>query len=206
MGKTISFDERTTFLGDTYTRVRSVTSDNHQYFNPTTPIPAAKTGSLTTRTNNTDGTLTMDPGHGIITGQVVDIYWVGGSRVGVVVGTVSVNSVPISGGSGDNLPAQSTAINVGIRQTEVGSVVGNNAVAMLAFAALLTGDYYGYVSFLTAGDVQIAAYKLSPDRPNWDWDNQGDASNPFSGQTVAKVLFSHGNLSSRSMGAVILYN
>src|SRR4051812_13463763 len=72
------------------------------------PLGAAKTGTLTTRTSNTVGTLTMTAGHGITTAALQDIYWDGGSRRNVTVGTVATNSVPFSGGIGDNLPAAAT--------------------------------------------------------------------------------------------------
>lgn len=73
-------------------------------------VPVGKTGTLSTRTNNSDGTLTLTANHGIETGDVIDLYWSGGSRRNVTVGTVSVNSVPISSGAGTNLPVQATAI------------------------------------------------------------------------------------------------
>ncbi len=79
-------------------------------------IPAAKTGTLTTRTDNDTGTLTMSSGHGITTGAKIDIYWTGGRRYNVTVGTVSTNSVPFDLGSGDNLPTNNTAVTVMVQQ------------------------------------------------------------------------------------------
>ena len=35
----------------------------------------AKVGALTTRTDNTTGTLTMSAGHGLLTGNRLDLYW-----------------------------------------------------------------------------------------------------------------------------------
>lgn len=73
-------------------------------------LPAAKAGTLTTRTSASVGTLTMSGGHGITTGMTVDLYWDGGSRYQVLVGTVSGNSVPFTIGTGFDLPAQDTAV------------------------------------------------------------------------------------------------
>jgi len=61
-------------------------------------VPAAKTGTLTTRTTDTTGTLTMQTGHGFVQNDKIDLYWTGGRRYNVVVGTVAGDSVPISGG------------------------------------------------------------------------------------------------------------
>lgn len=73
----------------------------------------AKAGTLSARTGNTTGTLTLSTGHGITTGDVVDLYWSGGFRYNVTVGTVSGNSVPLSdSGGGDNLPALNAAVTI----------------------------------------------------------------------------------------------
>lgn len=83
--------------------------------------------TLTTRTSATSGTITalvhsdwvtapksvpLPTTHSISSGQKVDVWWVGGERTGVVVGTVVGNSIPISGGTGDDLPSASTDVFV----------------------------------------------------------------------------------------------
>ena len=78
-------------------------------FNET--IPAAKSGTLTTRTDNSNGVITMSSGHGIVTGNVINIYWTGGSRKGITA-SVSTNALTVTGGSGDNLRTANTAIRV----------------------------------------------------------------------------------------------
>lgn len=80
-------------------------------------VPGAKAGALTTRDNASEGEITMDSDdHGISTGDRLDIYWTGGSRRAVVAGTVEVGSViiPISTGSGDNLPVADTEVKVSV--------------------------------------------------------------------------------------------
>ena len=97
---------------------------------PPTSIAAAKTGTLSTRTNDTSGTLTMTTGHGFTTGQKdISIFWSGGSRRNVLVGTVATNSVPFSGGTGDNLPLATTAITA-MAPTVNTSISGNMATAI----------------------------------------------------------------------------
>jgi hypothetical protein len=77
-------------------------------------LPAGKAGTLTTRTDDDTGEATLGDGHGILTGDEVDIFWCGGCRYGVTVGTVAGNVVPFGApggeGAGDNLPAQTTAL------------------------------------------------------------------------------------------------
>lgn len=87
-------------------------------------VPAAKTGNLTTRTDNDTGELTMDPGHGIGTGNKLDVYWIDPttlavmSRVNMTVGTVAGDTVPIDGGTGDNLPLAASEITASVPVVE----------------------------------------------------------------------------------------
>ncbi len=69
-------------------------------------------GTLTVRSDNTSGQVTLAAGHGVVTGILADITWNAGAnrRTGVLVGNVNGNNVAFSGGAGDNLPAQDTAI------------------------------------------------------------------------------------------------
>lgn len=90
-------------------------------------------GSLTTRTNNTAGTVTAsNANHLITTGMLVDLYWgETGSRRGVTVGTVSGTSIPLSdSGVGDNLPVLNTNLTLA-PVTSIGiGISGNLALAI----------------------------------------------------------------------------
>jgi hypothetical protein len=69
-------------------------------------VAAQTGGELTTRTNNTEGVITLATGHGIVNGTV-DIYWATGRRYGVAA-TRDGNAITITGGAGDNLPDLNT--------------------------------------------------------------------------------------------------
>lgn len=76
-------------------------------------------GSLTTRTSNTVGTITVlatDLHLIITTSDTFDLFWQGGTRTGCTISASTFSSpnslVSVSGGSGDNLPAQDTAIRL----------------------------------------------------------------------------------------------
>lgn len=105
---------QTTINGSSYSMTRTTEEYDLVTVIPTVSFPGGKTGTLTTRTDANTGTLTMDSGHGIGTGQRLDIYWTTNGlqycQRGATVGTVSVNSVPIDGGVGSDLPANNTAI------------------------------------------------------------------------------------------------
>lgn len=173
--------------GKEYKQTSNLTSDNQGIANPS--VPAAKTGALTTRTNNTDGTLTMDAGHGFATSDVISLFWAGGSRRNVAVGTVSVNSVPISGGSGDNLPTAATAITA-MKATSVPFAVTGDSLESLA-VSLDTLTAQGWVVFKAGGGSVLASYQIRTGERDKVWVSGVGITNPLAGVTAATVEFSH---------------
>jgi len=163
-------------------------------------LSAAKTGTLSTRTDNTDGELTMSASHGITTAAVIDLYWtvagVPGVRYGVVVGTVATNAVPISGGAGDNLPIETTAITAVLPTTANVLIDGDNT--KLIAVELKTTDASlrtaGHVSFRDASADLIAELDLVTNVPRI-YDIEGGATNPFTGDVITYIQASNGNSS-----------
>lgn len=189
-----------TIGGSRYTITESIDADNVQKVEKKNQ-PAAKTGTLTTRTDNTTGTLTMTAGHGIITGDRIDIYWTGGSRRGVTVGTVATNSVPFSLGAGDNLPIVSTPVTVMVQNSEVVAITGANVVAIAFYC-----DGKATVQFTTAGDVEIFGTTVAAGG-SYYWTLGTGVTNPVTGQTIGKIKMTHGDSSSvRTPRCHILFN
>jgi len=157
-------------------------------------LEAAKIGQLTTRTDNTDGELTMAASHGITTAAVIDLYWTGGVRYGVVVGTVATNAVPISGGSGDNLPSNMTAITAVI-QKSINLAIDGDETDILA-VILETNDKSvrtaAHIQFRDASNDEIAEVDLITNVPQV-WDIAGGSANPFTGDPITNLKCSQGN-------------
>lgn len=172
----------------------------------TADLSAAKTGTLTTRTTSTAGTLTMTTGHGITDGQRLDIFWSTGACYGATVGTVSTNSVPFTGAQGTVLPIATTAITAQVPTVRTVVVTGNNATAIQAYSTLVTGDGYANIVIAQSDATTIVAYQLSGSLPSTSWDGTGVATNPLAGVSVGKVYYAQGTTSSRSLGSNILYN
>jgi hypothetical protein len=160
------------------------------------PMSVAKTGQLTTRTDNTDGELTMAASHGITTAAVIDLYWTGGVRYGVVVGTVATNAVPISGGAGDNLPTNLTAITAVVQQSANVSIDGDNAKIIVVAVETVdkTIRTAAHVQFRDASNDEIAEIDLVTNVPQ-DWDIEGGSANPFTGDPITNIKFSQGGTS-----------
>jgi hypothetical protein len=160
-------------------------------------LPAAEGGNLSTRTNDTDGDITMDDGgHSITTGATIDIFWSGGRRYGVTVGTVSGTTVPISGGTGDVLPSASTLLTVD-EQVVINTVIDGDNVHIIGMVIEhpdpnSTGK--GHVDMQDVGTATIEAVDLSANVPVV-WDIDGGASNVFTGNVIEKTYASNGSSS-----------
>lgn len=161
--------------------------------NPGNPLPAAKTGVLTTRTDNDTGTITLDPGHGLVTGRV-DLYWtvggVAGKRRGVA-GTVTGDSLAVDLGSGDNLPAQSSAILAVNAVSEAFNVTTPADLRCLLVQA--DPSNVTQVVLATSGDVEVFNVPLAGDAYNaYEWVFGTGPTLPL-GSAVAKVWMSQKN-------------
>lgn len=166
--------------------------------NPT--VAAAKPGVLTVRTSGTVGSLTMETGHGIVTGQRFDMFWTNtngtiGHCYGCIAGTVSGLVVPIASTvGGDAFPAAAFAVRIGIINTATFVAAGDDILGIIAMITTA----YGYAVFQQADNTHIYAAYLDPTHPfNWA---TGDGTSPLAGVTVGKILFSQDNVLAETTG------
>lgn len=157
-------------------------------------LNTAKAGTLSTRTDNNTGTLTLESGHGITDGQIIDVYWSGGVQRTVTVGTVSGTSVPIDGGIGDNLPTAATAITACVQKAINLAIDGDNAdiVAVILETNDKSLRTTANVQFLDAAADVIAEIDLVANVPQV-WDIEGGSSNPFAGDPITNLKASQAN-------------
>lgn len=190
MTNTLNISQTYTLNSRTYINQATVTADG--MLSKIITAAAAKTGNLTTRTDDNTGTLTMDSGHGITTGARLDIYWDGGSRRGVTVGTVSGDSVPFDLGTGDNLPADESEITAAVPVEESFSIDGDEMTALLCY-----GDQICSVSLCGADDAEDYGLQIGNSTNTgrshlWYADDPNAPTNPIAGDTVTKVFISCG--------------
>ena len=203
----MTFQRSTTVAGKAFRHSRTVEGDNR--IESSKSYPAAKTGILTTRTDNDTGTITGQSGHEVTTGAILDVYWSGGCRRGMTVGTVSGTSIPIDGGSGDNLPAQDVAVTlmVPLVETSGWAFAGNDLSAMMANCPAPF-----VVVFLSSGEAELGAIVFSRSGGGtYSFYNATDETtsltNILSGDTVAKVRASHGDATAaRDINIQVLVN
>jgi hypothetical protein len=163
-------------------------------------VPAAKVGQLTTRTDADTGILTMTSGHGITTGAKLDVFWATGSRRNLTVGTVATNSVPIDGGSGDDLPENLTAVTAMVPVEKPFTVNGDDAEFL---AVKSEAEGYAVFADTFGSDIPDATFRVTPASGKvWGAATGGDS--PIAGVSTSLVKFSHGSTVAREMIAVAM--
>lgn len=175
--------------GASYNRLEPVSYDIKSSVEKTA-VAAAKTGTLTTRTDANTGTLTMSASHGITTGALVFIFWSGGSRRSVV-GTVATNSVPIDLGAGDDLPIATTAVTVCVAVPEAMVLAGNDLVAIRFHSTRR-----GAIQITDGSDAEHMSAELNEANGFtyiWWSSTAMPMTNPVAGDTLGKVKFGNGD-------------
>lgn len=148
--------------------------------------------------NEVTGNLTA--GHGQTSGTY-DFYWqesgVNKCRYGVPV-TIATNAISTtSGGAGDDFPTTPDAQPVLCKQTEILAAIDGDAVALF-WAVLAFGNVSatgrGHVDFQESDDAQVGEIDIAGILQGVavvDYDIEGGASNPLTGNLIAHVQVSH---------------
>ncbi len=150
-------------------------------------IAAAKAGTLTTRADDNTGSATLNTGHGIVDSDVVDVYWTGGKRYGMTVGSVATNVVPIDGGAGDNLPTETTALTL-CKQVEV-DIANFSGDDLVAIAAKMTRR--GHIHFQETGGTGLLSVEIAAANEVWGWCEDDGFTNPLASAAVGKLKVSN---------------
>jgi len=156
-------------------------------------LPVGKAGTLSTRTDADTGEVTLSGGHGITTGMLVDVHWVGGVRYGITAGTVAGNVVPIDAGAGDDLPAQATAV-VMTPVVQINGDIGGDELSILVFEVAYppNSTATAHLDFQDADDDSIAEIDAVANEPQ-SWDVDAGSDNPFTGDPITKIMASNGS-------------
>lgn len=196
---------------------KSVSANQDVDSAPTGGVAAAKPGELTTRTNDTQGVITLESGHGLST-DTGDVYWnisgTPGSRRGVSL-TIVGDACTITGGAGDNLPALNSDVTVKIPEEYSFSILtGDDTKWIRVYSQLINTSGHAYIAFLddagTPADALV--FKLTPDLPSNSWNGIDETTipdlgaNPFAGKVITLITFSHGETSALVMGGTAGYD
>jgi len=149
-------------------------------------LPAGNAGTLSTRTDANTGVVTLSAGHGVQTGNKVDVYWDGGMRYGMTA-TVSGNDVTIDAGGGDDLPDESEAV-VLTKQVTISLEFNSNNLVVIAAVA----DQRTHLEFHDGATTSILGKELTADEA-WSHIAGMGYANPFGSQVVEEIRASNGS-------------
>ncbi len=102
-------------------------------------------GSLTTRTSDTAGIVTLSGPNTVVSGDRVTVIWLDGERRNMRATAVAGSTVTLSGGSGDVLPASDTEVVIRVQhfvlvQSRTGAAVFDGARCDVRFAHTKTPE------------------------------------------------------------------
>jgi hypothetical protein len=170
-------------------------------------IAAAQAGTLTTRTDADTGVITMDAsGHTITVTPTVAVYWTDATsgltkcRRGMTVSDVSGDEVTIDGGSGDDLPALSTAVMVAIEVSMNADVTGDDVKAVFCHTAA-----YGQFIFADNSGTELLVIELGAGYV-YQWQLGNGTDNPVAGDSIGQVLVSHNGSTAQTMKVAVVYD
>ncbi len=208
MSKSVTTNRSYTAGQVSYAKASTISGDGFRSYEIS--VPAAKQNSqLTVRGSNTAGTLTFTA-HGIPDASLVSLFW---SESGVrkyrrhcLVGTTAANTIPISGGSGDNLPVLNTTniqICVEVSQDEV--LIGDNVFAILV-KALISGVAVGAAQFMMYDATPTEHMAVTLVGAPYIWTNDDGTTNPIATDTPTKFFLSHDGTAAATFNIDILAN
>lgn len=161
-------------------------------------VPVAKSGTLTTRTDDDTGVVTVATGHGITDADTVDIYTAAGEllRKDCNVTATTSTTISIDAGSGTALPVTSTVLIVG-KQVAFLPTILSDKIQLFALQLVLAGaTTKGRAVFFTAapavagsgdGDFTLVANQ------GQIYNVAGGQANPLDGDDVVSAAASQAN-------------
>lgn len=167
--------------GFTFTSSSGTVDADHAniYGDSTTEIVLAAGTAVASWDESTSstGTATLSSGHGLTSGTF-DVYWTGGQRYGVS-GTVTSNSLALTGGSGDNYPADGEATMVVCKQQIINTAIDGDAVSLL----VLNSTVGAHLHFLDGSAGSVWAKSLAANN-TYSWYSTSGVANPLTGNPV----------------------
>ena len=164
-------------------------------------MPAARAGTLTTRTNDTTGVVTVAEGHGITDEDTVAVFWDGGRRYAVAVSATTATTVSIgSGGAGAVLPAEDSVVTI-CKETTSNLVVDGDDIHIIA----VYGPSRLSANIRKAAGVSVKALDI-PAKESFAYISGFSASNPFATESLLDAVVAHDEAAARTAEILLLKN
>ena len=170
------------------------TADGQLGWEPAIPAATALITNSWVMTDFNTAAANLTNGHGLTNGTY-DCYWNTNLRYGVT-GTITVDAMALEGGSGDNFPANGTAVTV-CKQLSANTAIDGDELGILGISleyADSASAKRGHVDMQDSGGASIAELDLSANSP-LIYDIDGGVANPFTGNAIAATKASHNDTS-----------
>lgn len=163
-------------------------------------LNAAVAGTLTTRTNDSTGVITV-ASHAITDSDTVAVFWSGGYRYGVAVSATTGTTISIgSGGAGDNLPTQDTVLTVCKESTLLFAHEGDDIKGMLVHSPQRVS-----VNIRDNVPASVIAADV-PANEGWFWISNATGTNPFAGDTLQDIILANQSTTAQTATVLLLKN
>ena len=129
--------------------------------------------------------VTMSPGHGLATGDLVNATWLTGERRGCSV-VVAGNSATVSGGAGDALPSGATVIELAKVVVSEFAIDGDLA-QLIAFVATASSVTIGVME----GGSESLVLRMEAADPVL-WASGPNSTGPFAGLLITELRIAAG--------------
>lgn len=166
-------------------------------------LPAGTAGTLSTRTSNTAGVVTV-AAHTLADGDKVDIFWSGGQCYGANVDSHTSTTITFSGAAGTVLPIATTPVVI-TKQVAVTLAITYTLLQFLALLFSFTSSSIsskGQITFKDSGGSVLANIVLTPGQQAV-YDVAGGTANPFSGNVASAVASNGDSASSATLSIVV---
>jgi len=130
-------------------------------------------------------TCTLPVDHGYSTGKF-DVFWDGGCRYDVD-GTVAGNGLALDGGSGNDFPADETAVVV-CPPVYLDIEIDGDNLSLFAIESTVLANAW----FVDSTNTEVVSLKLAGSQPQGFYQT-GDAESPLTGNVCEKVWVSNGS-------------
>ena len=161
-------------------------------------IDAGKSGTLSTRTDNDTGVVTVASGHGIVDTDTVAVFWDGGSRYNVDVTATTSTTISIDVGTGTNLPVATTAVVISKQSIHNVAITGDR-LEVFAVGSRVRSS----VEFWSSAPTSLLRYDIATGEGR-AWVKTTDVTNPLAGVTVATVRVANGSTTASTVELGIL--
>ncbi len=168
-------------------------------------LAAGVDGTLSTRSSNTAGVLTLGAGHGLTDADTIDVHWTDADGLHCVaydctISTYDSTTVTFTGASGVVLPAQDYAIVAGERIT-IDSDWSGDLLELIGMSA----DQDWHAEFQENDADSLLALTMDAGEPVAWLADQG-ITNPWAGDAVGKIVISNGSIVAASVQIGGLYD